>query len=300
MSTDPAYPGDFPDPFVLRVDSANAAPYYAFSTRSGSNYLQVMSSPDLHNWTAPSDALPILPTWAGAPPRTWAPEVLPRGDKYLMYYTVHERRSHDQCISLATAPATTAPLRFTDNSSRPLVCQYSHGGSIDPSPFVAPDGTTYLLWKSDDTSLGDPSNLWVQKLSDDGLSLVGRKPTRLLRATQPWQAGIIEGPSMYYDGGTYYLFYGANNYSSANAAIGYATCSSPMGSCTDRSTSGPWLGSHDNALGPSGPATFTDTTGTLKLAYHAWQAPTVGYSNGGVRDLWIDTLTFVDGRPTIP
>jgi beta-xylosidase len=298
VTTDPAYPGDFPDPFVLRTGSSTAPTYYAYSTRNGSRYLQVITSHDLHHWSVPGNALPTLPSWAGSPSRTWAPEVLPRGSQDVMYYTVHEAASGDQCISRATAPASS-PLQYVDSSTGPLVCQHDHGGSIDPSPFVAPDGTAYLLWKSADTSLGETSSLWARRLSANGRSLVRSGPTRLLTASKPWQGDVIEGPSMRYDRGTYYLFYGANNFASAKAGIGYATCRTPLGPCTDQSATGPWLSSHGNATGPSSPATFVDAHGALRFAYHAWQGGVIGYGNGGVRDLWIDSLRFVGGRPTL-
>ncbi len=296
-STAPSYPGDFPDPFVLRVGTQpSETVYYAYSTGSGGRNLQVFSSPDFARWTDPIDPLPLLPPWASAG-RTWAPGVLALPDCFVMYYTVRDRRSGRQCISVATA---ATPTEFTDASDGPLVCQLDRGGSIDPCPFVDGDGTPYLLWKSEDNAFGQPTNLWAQRLSADGLTLVGHEPTHLLRASEPWQRGIIEGPCMAHAQGVYYLFYGAGNWSSANAGIGYATCSSPLGTCTNRSRSGPWLGSCSAAAGPSGPAVFTvgdATAGSdLRLAYHAWQDGVVGYDAGGVRDLWIDTLTFAAGR----
>ncbi len=299
LSSGPAYPGDFPDPFVLRVGTtASDTVYYAYSTGSGGLDLQVISSPDLVTWTTPVSPLTRLPTWA-SPGHTWAPGVLARPGGFVMYYTVRQTSSGRQCISVATG---TTPTQLTDTSTRPLVCQLDHGGSIDPDPFVAPDGTAYLVWKSDDNAIGQPTNLWAQRLTSDGRALAGRRPTRLLRSSQTWQRGIIEGPSMYHAAGTYYLFYGAGNWSSSSAGIGYATCSSPLGRCIERSVGGPWLGSHGAAVGPSGPAVFTDQDATgravVRLAYHAWQDGVVGYPNG-VRDLWIDTLTFVSGSPVL-
>lgn len=71
-------------------------------------------------------------------------------------------------------------------------------------------------------------------------------------------------------GGLYFLFYGAGDWSSATAAIGYARCVTPMGPCLNASTTGPWMSSHGQALGPSGPAVFLDAAGSMKIAYHAW------------------------------
>jgi hypothetical protein len=62
---------------------------------------------------------------------------------------------------------------------------------------------------------------------------------------------------MSYAQGTFHLFYGSGDWSSAAAGIGYATCTSPLGPCTNRSGARPWLATHGAAAGPSGPALLT-------------------------------------------
>jgi beta-xylosidase len=292
LSQAPAYPGDFPDPFVVAAGGA----YWAYSTGSGGLNLQVMSSPDLVHWTAPVEALRTLPLWASRG-LTWAPGVIFTGGQYVMYYTVHDAAAGRQCISVAVSPASAPGGPFTDNSPAPLVCQLDHGGSIDPNPFRTPSGALYLLWKSDDNAIGNLTNLWSQPLAANGLSLTG-SPTRLLteRWWSPWQAPAIEGPTMVVSQGTYYLFYGGGNWDSSAAGMGYATCRSVTGPCTDQSVWAQWVGSHGLAVGPSGPTVFTIPGGGLAVAYHAWTGG-VGYQNGGVRSLWIDTLGFSQGRP---
>jgi hypothetical protein len=168
------------------------------------------------------------------------------------------------------------------------VCQVQNGGSIDPSVFAAPDGRRFLIWKSDDNGIGEPTRIGAQELAADGLSLVGPR-MRLLSATAHWQAGVIEGPSMFASGGRFYLFYGANHWDSSSAGIGYAVCDSPLGPCTNMSTVSPWLATSGAAIGPSGPDVFIGPDGSPRLAYHAW------YSTSGVlrgRALWIAALTF--------
>lgn len=295
LSGAPAYDGDFPDPFVLREGGT----YWAYSTGSAGTNLLVQSSTDMQNWTPGPDEprmdpLAGLPSWASFG-WTWAPSVLPLGARYVMYYTAHHAELDRQCISVAVADSPGGP--FTDNSSGPLVCQLDRFGSIDPSPFVAPDGKLYLLWKSEDNAGGRQTHLWGQRLSADGLSLTG-SVSRLLSATEAWQSGIIEGPSMIRAGKTFYLFYGAGNWSSSTAGIGYALCSGPLGPCSNQSRSAPWLGARPGALGPSGPATFTDTSGALRFAYHAWPGA-VGYEHGGYRALFIEQLSFNDRRPVL-
>ncbi len=285
-SSGPLYSADFPDPDVITVGSA----YWAYSTDSAGRNIQVLSLADLLHGNTPGDALPNLPAWAVAG-MTWAPGVAQVEGRFVMYYTVHDGSSGRQCISVATSLTPGGP--FQDTSTAPFICQLADGGSIDPSPFVAPDGHLYLVWKSDDDAIGQPSTLWSQPLSADGLTLVG-SPSPLLTETAPWQAPTIEGPAMIALDGRYFLFYGANQFNSPDAGIGYAVCPSPSGPCTDESVQGPWWGTHGPVVGPSGPAPFHDAAGATHLAYQAWTGP-VGYVNGGVRSLWVDSLGFAAG-----
>jgi beta-xylosidase len=259
-----------------------------------------MHSSDLRTWpatpTEPTDPLPTpnFPRWATTG-TTWAPVVVEDNGQYLMYYTVRQVSSGRQCISVATASTPGGP--FADSSVGPLVCQLDHFGSIDPSVFTS-GGTRYLLWKSDDNAVGLPTHLWGQQLGATGHSLVGR-PRRLLDQTENWQVPAIEGPDMIAVGSTYYLFYGAGPWDTGNAAIGYAICYSPLGPCSNQSVGQAWLASRPGANGPSGPAAFRDLNGVTRLAYHAWPDKT-GYGPiGNMRTLFIDTLTFVGGRPTL-
>jgi beta-xylosidase len=292
--TAPAYAGDFPDPSILLTGDG----YWAFSTGSGGRNLQVMSSADLHTWSAPADPLPVLPPWASSG-HTWAPGVMEIGAQYVMYYTVKDTALNMQCVSVATSSAPGIP--FTDLSAGPLVCQTSDGGSIDPNPYLDPrSGQLYLLWKSDDNSIGRSTHIWGQQLSPDGLTFApGTSPSLLLTESAAWQAPTVEGPTVVHNGSTYYLFYGANSYNSASSGIGYATSTSLLGSYSNRSRFGAWLGTTGPASGPQGPMVFQDSSGTTRMAFAAWYGA-VGYQNGGARALWIGALRFNrEGTPTI-
>lgn len=290
--TAPVYAGDFPDPTVLLAGGL----YWAYATGSAGRNLQVMASSDMHSWSAPADPLPSLPPWASAG-RTWAPGVTQIGGQYVMYYTVRDSALATQCISVATSATPGGP--FSDHSGGPLVCQTANGGSIDPDPYLDPvSGHTYLVWKSDDNSIGRSTHLWGQQLSPDGLSFVaGTTPSLLLTQSAAWQSPSVEGPAIVRSNGSYYLFYGANSYNSASSGIGYATSGSLLGAYTNRSRSGPWLGSTGNAEGPQGPMVFRDAAGTTRMAFAAWYGP-VGYQNGGMRALWAGNLSF--GRSGVP
>jgi beta-xylosidase len=287
----PVYPRDFPDPYILGVGST----FYAYATQAGDTNVQVMRSSDLVTWEHLGDALSALPAWAG-PDRTWAPAVLPRGDQYVLYYTVREPSSDRQCISVAVADQPEGP--FIDTSAGPFIFQLERGGSIDPSPFVDADGTAYLLWKSDDNALDQPSSLWAQPLTADGLALTDA-PTEVLRHDRDWERPLIEAPAMVRHEGRYYLFYSANWWESADYAIGYATGPAPLGPFRKVTRSGPWMATAGQAAGPGGQEFFTDDGDALRMAYHAWTPGAVGYGAGGARSLRIARIGFVNGRPVI-
>ena len=289
-----AYGGDFPDPHVFVVGGV----YYAYSTNVAGVNVPVMSSPDLVTWTPTTEALPALPTWASRD-WTWAPTVLARGSSYVLYYTVRHKASDRQCVSVATAASPAGP--FTDKSSGPLVCQLDRGGSIDPQVFTDSQGSSYLLWKSDDNALHKPTVLWGRLLAPGGVGFAWWSSSkRLLTQTAAWQAPALEGPTMVKSGKTYFLFYGANDWNSARSAIGYATCSGPLGPCVDRSTTGPWFATNPGGtapVGPQGPTLFTDVTGNLRLGFAAWNG-VVGYP-AGARALWTARLSFANGKPVL-
>jgi beta-xylosidase len=270
---------DFPDPFVLRVGSR----YYAYATNTAGANVPVLSTPGLFSSGTRHDALPQLPGWS-TPGWVWAPSVLPRGSTYVLYYTTRDVAAGEQCISSAVATDPAGP--FVDSSAGPLICP--PGGAIDPSPYADPSGQAYLVWKQ------DPSTIMGQALSADGRSLAG-SPAALLHASQPWEAGIVEGPSLVAAGGRVYLFYSGNQWQGANYAIGYAVCQSPLGPCLD--TPGPWLSSGGNVEGPGGPEFFTDTSGQTWMSCAAWISGQVGYPQGA-RNLFVLRVTFPDGVPT--
>jgi beta-xylosidase len=287
----PVYPDDFPDPYVLAVGST----FYAYATNTGDTNIQVMRSSDLVTWEHLGDALPVLPDWA-APGRTWAPAVLPRDDRYVLYYAVREPSSDRQCISVAVATEPEGP--FTDDSTEPFIFQLERGGSIDPSPFVDADGTAYLLWKSDDNALDQRPSLWAQALTPDGLALTGA-PTELLRHDRDWERPLIEAPAMVRREGRYYLFYSGNWWESANYGIGYATGPAVLGPFRKVTTTGPWVEAGGQAAGPGGQEFFTDADDGLWMAYHAWTPGAVGYDAGGKRSLHLARVEFVNDRPAI-
>ncbi|MFM8321334.1 MAG: glycoside hydrolase family 43 protein [Chloroflexota bacterium] len=288
----PAYPGDFPDPFILPAGGG----YFAYATNANDAHVQMLPlSAGLQALGPPVEALPRLPGWAAPQPGlTWAPAVLPRPGGWVLYYTTRHRCTGLQAISLAVSAAPGGP--FVDCSSAPLLLQPGLGGAIDPSPFVAPDGAAYLLWKNDGNSCGQASRLWIQPLARDGRSLTGA-PVELLRTACPWEGPLIEAPAMLHHRGCFYLFYSANAWSGPAYAIGLAAGPTPLGPFT-RTQPGPWLSSGGGLLGPGGAEVFSGPDGRPWLAFHAWTAPHTGYP-AGRRALRLAPLAFRGGLPAL-
>jgi beta-xylosidase len=279
------YPYDFPDPSVLRVGSR----YYAYSTNAGAGNIQVLESRDLVPWTLEGDALAAVAAWA-SPGATWAPSVVAIGGHFVAYYTVRDRGSGLECVSVAIAAQPVGP--FVDFSKAPLVCQ--SGGSIDPSPFVDANGAITLLWKSEAIPLA-PTIIWSQPLTPDGLALTGT-PAQLLVPGSKWEHGIVEAPSMLRIGGHDYLFYSGNVWATAAYAEGVALCDGPAGPCR-RVENGPVLASQSRLAGPGGAAAFTTPDGKVQLAFAAFTQPDVGYPNS--RTLHFASVQLVAGTPVV-
>ena len=286
----PVYRPDFPDPFVLPVGDS----YYAYSTSVGRVNIPTVHSDNLAAWEFLGDAFPAPPEWAAVTQGLWAPGVLARDNRYVLYYSLEYADTGRRCISRAVSQEPAGP--YEDDSEEPFICQSDLGGAIDPHPFVDDDGTPYLLWKNDGNCCGLAVKIWIQELSEDGLALLG-SPVELIERDQAWERPLIEHPAMWLHEGDYYLFYSANWWESHEYAVGYAVCETVTGPCV-KPQQEPILSFTPEVMGPGGEMLFTDEEGNLWMAYHAWTGPDVGYP-AGLRSLRIDPITFEDGKPVI-
>lgn len=276
---------DFADPSIVWGGDQ----WYAFATNAAGHNVQVSASPDLNSWTVPSEAVPTLPGWA-FPGYTWAPTVAPIGLHWVMYVSM-ARLFSGQCIDRLVATAPGGP--YAPVAGGPLVCSETGGsGSIDPFPFVAPDGTPYLFWKADGVG-----TLFGAALTPDGLAFAG-PPVRVLAATAGWQHGVIENPSMTSGEGAFWLVYSGASWMTANYAMGFARCDAPLGPCSDVTTSGPWIAGDDNAVGPGGGSLFAGPDFRLRLAYHAWSGGP-GYRDGAQRVLHVEPIDIGPDGPAL-
>jgi beta-xylosidase len=214
-----------------------------------------------------------------------------------MYYTARDKTSNKQCVGVATANKPDA--RFKDTSDKPLVCQANEGGTIDPDPFR--DGNKlYLYYKNDGNCCNIPTYIYVQELAPDGLSLVG-DPVRLIRNEGQWEGNVIEAPTMVKHDRKYYLFFSANNYAGVEYAVGYATCDSPTGPCT-QAPENPILKSQmqpppNMVVGP-GHQSIIRVGNQDWIVYHAWEI-TKGGTRGDRRLMYMNRLDWQNGKPVV-
>jgi beta-xylosidase len=287
--TNPVLDHDFPDPDVLRVGED----YYAYATNSGEMNIQAARSTDLVHWDLLGDALPELPAWAVQSfGWGWAPEVFsPEKGEYVMYFTARFAIGHDgrQCIGLATSKDPAGP--FAAAGKEPFICQLDEGGSIDASTFLDSDGQRYVLWKNDGNCCGYEVWLYIQKVSDDGLTLE-REPRRLLSVDQVWEGLLVEAPTLWLDGGKYYLFYSANAFNDRRYAVGYAVADEILGPYVK--AEGPFLATDLAAgvVGPGGQDIVTRPRGGTWIMFHGW-AP------DAYRRLYLAPLTWESGVPLL-
>ena len=232
----------------------------------------MITSSDLQNWSLLGDPLPGAANgWADLFAFSWAPSVIerpnnPAAQRFVMYYTAHDRASGQQCIGRATSASPAGP--FSDERATPLICQA--GGSIDPSPFVAADGNLWLVFSNTTPA----TSLWSVQLTSDGLSTVGSY--RWLLSTAPgWEGPLIEAPTMVSSPSGVQLFYSANPFDTTAYAVGVARCTGPAGPCT-RIYAGPVLRTRSPMAGPGGQTPFQDGSGNWQMAFHAWTWPNVG------------------------
>ncbi len=304
----PVYPTNFPDPFVLPHDGRYLA--YATNAERDQANVQMAVSPDLVNW-APlkdadklHDAMPVLPAWAQRG-WTWAPEVMKLEDRYLLFFTAREKASGRQCTGVA---ASTDPLGpFTSDAKEPLICQRDLGGTIDASPFRDTDGKLYLYFKADANAVGKPTDIYVQPMTPDGMGLTG-EPVALLTNDVPWEAHVIESPTMVRHGDAYVLFYSANHFGwekdqrLSPYAMGYATCTGPAGPCKD-APENPILYSYMDKTagclsGPGHQAVF-EAAGKQYIMFHAHIARGGCQNAHKGRAMYIAPLGWRDGKPVI-
>src|SRR4051812_7908991 len=200
----PVIDADFPDPAVLRAPDGF---YYVYATQTERDgvkiNLQVARSPDLVHWTPLGDALPARPSWASRTWDFWAPHVVYRGGRYVLYYSAKPDaalRDDKQGLCLAAATSSRPEGPFAD-VGWPLQCGEGFV-NIDPMAFDDPaTGKRLLYWGSGFQPIK------VRELAADRTSFA--PGTAAVDLVAPKKGGdyeeLVEGAWAVRRGGWYYL-----------------------------------------------------------------------------------------------
>jgi len=277
--TNPVIPGDHPDPTVMR----DGGLFYASATSdSWAPIFPIFRSSDLVNWTQVGAVLPRAPAWATG--SFWAPELVRWNGRVFAFYSATER-SGPHCIGVATARRPEGPWK---DGGR-VLCRSI--GAIDPAPVTDTDGSHWLVYRA----MGPGNGLWAARFSLRILRLVGpRYP--LLFPDQPWERGVVEGPTVARVGGLWYLFY-------AGGSCCSPPCSYSEGVARAPTLRGPYLKDPGNPLLRSGNGWKCAGHGTLvwagnelRMLHHATRQG----DRSGRRTTMLDPIAFgADGWPQI-
>lgn len=282
-----------PDPGVL----AHGGAFWAVCTSNDNRVADrfpIRRSADLVHWSLVGY---LLPAGSTAWPRSefWAPEIHAIQTGFVAYYTARDAGGR-LSIGVATAPAIAGPWT---HAAKPLI-RDPRVGMIDPHQFQDTDGARYLYWKADgnDFNPPEPTPIYAQRLSPDGLTLVGERTT-ILKNDAAWEGPVIEGGSVVKHDGRYYLIYSGNVFNSDKYAVGVARASSPLGPFEKRPK--PILVSDESFVGP-GHGSIVTAGGNDFYVYHAWRP-------GKIDPAWdkptfprvmlVDRITWSDGWPVI-
>ena len=63
---------------------------------------------------------------------------------YVLYFTAASKAYGCECLGVATSSAPAGP--YTPVGDQPIVCQSVIGGTIDPAPYTADNGTMCALY----------------------------------------------------------------------------------------------------------------------------------------------------------
>ena len=293
----PVIPGDRPDPSVIRVGGE----YWGVTT-SGTwePEFSIFHSRDLVQWKVAGAVFQQRPAWAERD--FWAPEITFDRGRFFVYYTAR-KKGGPLCVAVATASVASGP--YIDHG--PLVCQKV--GSIDAMAVADERGGRYLVWKEDGNSRCptsenpdgkcQPTLNWAQRLSPDGLKLVGEKVELIRNDPKSWEGHVVEGAFILRRGEWFYLFY------SGNACCG-RRCDYALGVARSRDLLGPYqkyagnpiLAENKTWQCPGHGSIVTDSEGRDFLLYHAYRKSDSAFFIG--RETLLDRVVWgPDGWPKI-
>jgi len=200
--------------------------YYLYGT-GGMQFTDgfaVYTSTDLKTWSGPAgvkEGYALKRGDAYGDAKFWAPQVFKYRNKFYMAYAANEH------IAIAVSNSPLGP--FTQDIFKPLSEEVKQ---IDPFVFIDDDGRNYLYYV---VVANGGNRIFVAEMNDDLISVKKETAKQCIEATMKWENrdnttwSVTEGPSVIKHKGLYYLIYSANDFKSANYAVGYAVSNSPYG-----------------------------------------------------------------------
>lgn len=193
----------------------------------------VFSSKDLRTWT--EHPVPLRATdfeWASG--EAWASQVVRKDDKYYWYVTVEHKDidgKRGKGIGVAVSDSPVGPFKDAKGSAlvtNDMTTNYTGIGwdDIDPTAWIAPDGTAYLIWGN--------TQCYIAKLKDNMVELDSDiRPIRIDGINtpahpQPGKPQYTEAPWIHVYKGKYYLSFALE----FPEKIGYATADNIWGPYT--------------------------------------------------------------------
>ena len=124
------------------------------------------------------------------------------------YFLVYTAADAQGVLSIGLAKASNVFGPYEDPIGEPIVRNTGKDplGVIDPTLFVH-EGTSYLLWKDDGNAVERPTPIWIQQLTQDGLSRKGTAHELIRNNKSSWEGDVVEAPWMVRRNGYFYLFY---------------------------------------------------------------------------------------------
>lgn len=188
----------FHDPSTPILEGEN---WYVFSTGNG---IVCRTSPDLRTWSDGGPVFKEMPAWhreivSGQKGHLWAPDIIRRGDRFLLYYSVSSWGKNVSAIGLAsntTLDPKNHSYQWKDEGIIVRSNDKDPYNAIDPQLFADPDGSLWMTFGS----------FW------GGIQLIELDPKTGLRHPErgnvrqlAWNK-TIEAPALLKHGKFYYLF----------------------------------------------------------------------------------------------
>jgi len=295
------------DPSIIRQGST----YYVFSTDASANqggFIPIRCSTDKIAWTACGYVFSNLPSWvSGAVPQTteiWAPDISYFGGMYHLYYAVSSFGSNISAIGLATNTTLDSSDPNYSWVDQGIILQSSTSdnfNAIDPNILVDVGGLVWLTYGSFWTGI-----FQQQVDAATGKIQSGSTTYHLAERASNVVNDPIEGASLIYENGYYYLFVSWDYCCEADPAqsdykivVGRGT--SPNGPFTDQNGVDMAAGGGTILLqgdatwaGPGGQTAYIDAADGDLIVFHALQL-----SQNGLDYLFVRTLTWANGWPVI-